>query len=280
MWVSIPDDMEVPAPLIKRTFHGGLYAAHMIKMGGWDDWRLLRQWVKENGKYASAWGMPRWETYEAGMEHCLEEQLNFWGNHQNPEFKSDDMQLDLLFPVELVDIKNAMTMTDFRYLHLPAMRFIGMDIIAKGKKAVEGYAAIWARSLEFMPILDSMTEYASVLNNPCALMHHNNLEVNKEAMHYLVGRFMRADTPVPDGFSYWDIPESNVGISDMCGKFRDTKAYYMTRDKILSDRDKGMGIDIPYPIGYYHAELYTNDIPIQGSVLKFQYLFPCVKKDE
>lgn len=25
MWVSIPDDMDVPAPLIKRAFHGGLF---------------------------------------------------------------------------------------------------------------------------------------------------------------------------------------------------------------------------------------------------------------
>jgi len=51
MWVSIPDDMDVPAPLIKRAFHGGLYAAHMIKMGGWEDWHLLKRWVVESGKY-------------------------------------------------------------------------------------------------------------------------------------------------------------------------------------------------------------------------------------
>jgi len=28
VWVSIPDDMEVPEPLVKRTFKGGLYASH------------------------------------------------------------------------------------------------------------------------------------------------------------------------------------------------------------------------------------------------------------
>lgn len=32
-WVTIPDDMEVSAPLVKKQFMGGLYAAHMIPMG-------------------------------------------------------------------------------------------------------------------------------------------------------------------------------------------------------------------------------------------------------
>lgn len=100
MWVSIPDDMDLPSPLIKRTFHGGLYAAHMIKMGGWDDWRLLREWVNTNGKYVNDWGNPRWTPFTEGMEHCLEEQLNFWNNIQKPNFNDRESQLDLLFPIK------------------------------------------------------------------------------------------------------------------------------------------------------------------------------------
>lgn len=45
-WVNIPDDIELPEPLFKRQFRGGLYAAHMIKMGGWDDWDKLVEWCK------------------------------------------------------------------------------------------------------------------------------------------------------------------------------------------------------------------------------------------
>ena len=100
MWVSIPDDMDVPAPLIKRIFHGGLYAAHMIKMGGWDDWRLLKTWVMENGKYVHDWGAARWTPFDEGMEHCLEEQLNFIGNIQNPNYDDSAIQFDLLFPIK------------------------------------------------------------------------------------------------------------------------------------------------------------------------------------
>jgi hypothetical protein len=30
VWVTIPEDMDVPPPLVKKQFAGGLYAAHMI----------------------------------------------------------------------------------------------------------------------------------------------------------------------------------------------------------------------------------------------------------
>jgi len=37
------------------------------------------------------------------MEHCLEEQLNFIDNIQNPDFNNAEMQLDLLFPIKEKD---------------------------------------------------------------------------------------------------------------------------------------------------------------------------------
>lgn len=100
VWVTIPGDMEIPAPLIKREFHGGLYAAHMIKMGDFEHWNMLHEWVKTNGKYDDDWSDVRWTPFEEGMEHCLEEQLNFYNNIDNPNFSGDEMQLDLLFPIK------------------------------------------------------------------------------------------------------------------------------------------------------------------------------------
>lgn len=43
-WVTIPEDMEVPAPLIKKHFAGGLYAAHMIAFGNFNEWEQLFIW--------------------------------------------------------------------------------------------------------------------------------------------------------------------------------------------------------------------------------------------
>lgn len=100
MWISIPDDMDVPEPLVKRMFAGGLFAAHMIKMGDFDHWALLRDWVLNNEKYEHDWDSIRCSPYEDDMDRCFEEQLNYYGNIQNPNFKNQDMQLDLLFPIK------------------------------------------------------------------------------------------------------------------------------------------------------------------------------------
>ena len=93
--------MDVPEPLVKRTFTGGLYAAHMIMMGSFDHWKLLYDWVMGSEKYANDWNTVRCLPCEADMDRCLEEQLNYWGNLQNPNFDVNDMQFDLLFPVKI-----------------------------------------------------------------------------------------------------------------------------------------------------------------------------------
>ena len=98
-WISIPDDMDVPAPLVRRAFSGGLYAAHMIVMGAFSQWALLGDWVRDNPDYAPDFTDPRVSPRENGIDGCLEEQLNYFGNAQNPDFAAGDTQFDLLFPI-------------------------------------------------------------------------------------------------------------------------------------------------------------------------------------
>lgn len=114
VWVSIPDDMDVPEPLVKRSFTGGLYAAHMIKMGDFDHWLLLRDWVMSSDKYTHDWHTIRCSPYEDDMDRCFEEQLNYWGNLQNADFKHEMMQLDLLFPIK--EKKEVMQTKDTRMI--------------------------------------------------------------------------------------------------------------------------------------------------------------------
>lgn len=59
VWVSIPDDLEIPAPLVKRNFDGGLYAAHVLRAWDFQDWSLLKEWVNASDKYDNDWGSPR-----------------------------------------------------------------------------------------------------------------------------------------------------------------------------------------------------------------------------
>ncbi|MGF7144467.1 DNA-binding transcriptional MerR regulator [Anaerotaenia torta] len=98
MWVSVPDDMEIPAPLVKRTFNGGLYAAHVLRTWDFEDWRLLKEWVNASDKYDNDWDSPRWISPETSAGQGFEETLNFYNYTQNG--KMEDLQLDLLFPIK------------------------------------------------------------------------------------------------------------------------------------------------------------------------------------
>lgn len=105
-WVTIPDDMEVPAPLVKKQFTGGLYAAHMIPMGAFEEWAWLRDWVMSNEKFVHAWGEIRVTPHDKEMDWAMEEPLNFynivkeWGNG------ADTQQLDLLFPIKEKEVEH------------------------------------------------------------------------------------------------------------------------------------------------------------------------------
>lgn len=94
-WLTIPDDLEVPPPLQKKRFEGGLYAAHMIKMGDFHEWAWLDQWVRTNKEYAY-----RGNGSPENMFDSLEEHLNVYtylkGGQQGLE------QLDLLIPVKKI----------------------------------------------------------------------------------------------------------------------------------------------------------------------------------
>lgn len=94
-WVTIPDDMEVPPPLQKKHFDGGLYGAHSIKMGNFHEWQLLSEWAKYNEEYEL-------ETREPeGMCGWLEEHMNAYYFYTSPDKKNKGFtQLDLLIPVK------------------------------------------------------------------------------------------------------------------------------------------------------------------------------------
>lgn len=92
-WISIPEDMEVPAPFVKKHLSGGLYAAHVIAEGAWDEgWLPLHAWVAESDRFDF-----RWESVE-GVCGWLEEHLNYWNWQETWPGKIN--QIDLLLPIQ------------------------------------------------------------------------------------------------------------------------------------------------------------------------------------
>ena len=97
-WVTIPEDMEVPAPLVKKQFAGGLYAAHTIKFPNFHEWNSLADWVKNSDKYDANYSPKGGKI----MHGCLEDHLNWvYANHLGWPENFIDGQIDLLLPVKL-----------------------------------------------------------------------------------------------------------------------------------------------------------------------------------
>jgi DNA-binding transcriptional MerR regulator len=95
MWVTIPDGFDVPAPLIKKRMEGGMYCAHMIPMGAFDEWALLDNWInKGNDKYEYRGG-----GSQDNMFDSLEECLNYVNHIDNNDWDDAGVQLDLLIPI-------------------------------------------------------------------------------------------------------------------------------------------------------------------------------------
>lgn len=95
-WVTIPDDLAVPAPLQKKHFDGGLYASHCIKMGDFHEWQLLGNWVENSTEY-------EYDVREPyGMGGSLEEHLNAYSYYAGDEKAANFIQLDLLIPIKVL----------------------------------------------------------------------------------------------------------------------------------------------------------------------------------
>ncbi|MBQ2953953.1 MAG: effector binding domain-containing protein [Clostridia bacterium] len=96
VWVTIPEDFDVPAPGVKKHFPGGLYAAHAIDFGSFHEWAWLAQWVENNPDWAGN-GSPEGPE---NMFGGLEEHLNWvWAAHQGWPEDGLPGKIDLLHPI-------------------------------------------------------------------------------------------------------------------------------------------------------------------------------------
>jgi len=96
-WVTIPEDMEVKAPMEKKKFAGRLYAVLTISFPEFQLWENLTRWVDESPDFEPDYS----ELGEEIMGGCLEEHLN-WVYAAHNEWKEDGLpgQIDLMLPVK------------------------------------------------------------------------------------------------------------------------------------------------------------------------------------
>lgn len=170
-----------------------------------------------------------------------------------------------LFMPELVKMQqNGFKLENFECKKMPVLRFIGREGEELGDIEVRK---------QLFETLDKMSEYNSEFSYDIFLVHHYGLGVDVDPGHGVWGRFMKADTPVPEGFLYLDfVPEHNgkpglpylsqfayatfsddIEAMHKCEGYDCNAMYDVTRNIML-----GHGIMIPYPHKYWTAEVFLE----------------------
>ena len=177
------------------------------------------------------------------------------------------VQWALFMPDMVQRQQKGFRLDSFEYKKMPAMRFIGRE----GKEG-DGLDNPQNRKI-FFQTLDAMSDDQSEFSYDVLFMHHYGLGVDVGPWHGFWGRFMRADTPVPEGFVCFDfVPQRDgragppfisqfayaVFSGDMEAMHKregfDSDAMYdITRNIML-----GQGVNIPYPDKYWTAEVFPD----------------------
>ena len=161
----------------------------------------------------------------------------------------------------------------FDYQTMPVMRFIGIEVDDDpgNTESAEKMASDFRTTLYHT--LDDMAEYGSGFDYDILFQNHYGKGVDIERWHGFWGRFMKADSPVPEGFVYWDfVPDDSdtpyltfrsqfafaVFSGDVDAVHNDEgtdggRMYDIPRNIILSQ-----GVTIPYPELYWTAEVFLE----------------------
>ena len=90
LWVTVPQDFDVPVPFVKKQFGGGLYAsisAQLNEIG--ERWALLYEWSTQSTRYEGDFSLQWFEEQVMDYETFMSEQV-----------PDSEKQLDLLLPIK------------------------------------------------------------------------------------------------------------------------------------------------------------------------------------
>ena len=181
----------------------------------------------------------------------------------------NSVQWTLFMPGNVKGQQKGFKVETFELRKLPAMRFVGKE----GKE----FADVEKR-LEIMRALDALRGHRSGFDHDVLLMHHDGRDPffggdTEAPFHGIWGRFMKAGTPVPEGFVSYDfVPQDNgkaglpfvsrFAFATFSGDvdamhahegFDCDAMYDVTRNILLGD-----DVNIPYPKKYWTAEVFLD----------------------
>jgi len=180
------------------------------------------------------------------------------------------VQWALFMPDKVENQQKGFRLDSFEYKKLPKMRFIGLEAF-EGDEPNNREAVT-----SLFSCLDGLSTYQSEIAFDIFLVHHFGLGVDVGQGHGFWGRFMKADTPVPEGLVFFDfVPEHTAEAAEAGPPFLsqfayavfngDAKAMHSTEGydanamyDITRNTMLGQGVVIPYPDKYWTAEVFID----------------------
>lgn len=123
--------------------------------------------------------------------------------------------------------------------HLPSLRFIGKCYTTADR--IGGFGHKWGEWFEngWFSILEKKGELKDVENGYLGFMRCNGSDP-ENTFEYWIGMFFPVNTPVPEGFAYIDLAESDIAVCWIKGR-EDGGIYDMHHACISKFQENGFG---------------------------------------
>lgn len=197
----------------------------------------------------------------------------------NPsEAKISSANLKFFNPLTInINLKGGFNMANlekFEIKRFGPYRFIGKSVYARGGSG-DIFGGLWGNSDWIFKKLDNLKGYSTDEIHDVALITTDKYDEQKKLIGYTVGRFMKADTPVPEGMDYFDISDMFMAQGFVSGKFDDmiANAERMTAEAIEKQTKYVATWE-------FFAEIYTKDtIPDADVSSVLGYYISCKEKE-
>lgn len=106
IWATIPEELEVSKPILKKHFTGGLYAAFTSKPVNFDEWKSFGAWLETNkdfeydGSRAYRDNTAKNHRVRCSGWGCLEEHFNSYNIYELKNNKHILSHMDFLIPIK------------------------------------------------------------------------------------------------------------------------------------------------------------------------------------
>lgn len=160
-------------------------------------------------------------------------------------------------------------MEKFEIVKYGPYRFIGKAVYVRNdwgnphSATGEILQGVWKAKRWIFETLDKMTDYATGEPYGAGIYMWDKYEEKNKLTGYIVGKFMKADAPVPDGMDYFDMPEGYVAkgwggyvegeMKDMLRKSEEyADASWFWGGEVFTDfASLGNGTDVDGTAGYF-----------------------------